>query len=493
MNAERTLGNNVLIPNVSGPKLLHVLAALLALSSIRARAETYTVSAFDKIQLTDQFWSEGAAFGDLNRDGYNDIVSGPYWYEGPDFKKRHEFRQASGVEFLKFVVDPKDGRPPDQLLYSDSFVTFVCDFNGDGWPDILSINVPGKEASWYENPGKKGLVTGAPWKRHVAFDVVNNESPTFGDLLGTGKPVLAFMTGGYLGYAIPDWKNPGGKWAFHAVSAKGAIPDDPFIHGLGFGDVNGDGRNDLLGPIGWWEQPTSLEGDPMWKFHKWSFLQARPDPVASRALPDKPTEEELEKMEQYSKWPYTLGGAQIYAYDVNGDGLPDIISSLDAHGYGLAWFEQLKDRDATGETKFKCHIIMNKEPSENSYGVEFSQLHAVALIDMDGDGLKDIVTGKRFWAHGRYEDEEPGAPAVLYWFGLVRSSGGKAEFVPHLVDADSGVGTQVVAGDVNGDGRPDIVVANKKGTFVLLQKKVSKEEWQRNGSKVQFKAPHAVH
>jgi hypothetical protein len=74
-------------------------------------------------------------------------------------------------------------------------------------------------------------------------------------------------------------------------------------------------------------------------------------------------------MERYSEWPYALGGAQIYAYDVNGDGLPDIISGLHAHGYGLAWFEQMKDRDASGEIQFKRHVIINKEPSENPYGV----------------------------------------------------------------------------------------------------------------------------
>ena len=43
---------------------------------------------------------------------------------------------------------------------------------------------------------------------------------------------------------------------------------------------------------------------------------------------------------------------------------------------------------------------MGKEP-ENKYGVKFSELHAIDLVDMDGDGLKDIVTGKRFWSHGR--------------------------------------------------------------------------------------------
>src|SRR5258705_13325482 len=134
----------------------------------------------------------------------------------------------------------------------------------------------------------------------------------------------------------------------------------------------------------------------------------------------------------------------MYAYDVNGDGLNDVITSLAAHGYGLAWYEQLREKKE-GEIQFKQHILMNKEPKENRYGVQFSQLHAIDLVDMDGDGLKDIVTGKRFWAHGAEGDVEPNAPAVLYWFKLIRPAKGEVEFVPYLIDADSGVGTQGMA------------------------------------------------
>ena len=90
---------------------------------------------------------------------------------------------------------------------------------------------------------------------------------------------------------------------------------------------------------------------------------------------------------------------------------------------------------------------------------------------MDGDGLKDIVTGKRFWAHGNHGDPEPNAPAVLYWFKLVRHPDKQVDFIPHPIDNDSGVGTQVVAADINGDKFPDLVVGNKKGTFVHLQTK----------------------
>jgi hypothetical protein len=168
----------------------------------------------------------------------------------------------------------------------------------------------------------------------------------------------------------------------------------------------------------------------------------------------------------------------MYVYDVNGDGLNDVITSLEAHGYGLAWFEQYREND---QIKFRQHTIMNKEPKDNKYGVKFSQMHAIDLVDMDGDGLKDIVTGKRFWAHGSEGDAEPGAPAVLYWFKLVRGPDKSVDFIPYQIDNDSGIGTQVVAGDLNGDKLPDIVVGNKKGVFVHLHQatKVSREEWEK--------------
>jgi hypothetical protein len=108
-------------------------------------------------------------------------------------------------------------------------------------------------------------------------------------------------------------------------------------------------------------------------------------------------------------------------------------------------------------------------------------LHAIDLVDMDGDGLKDIVTGKRFWSHGRTGDPDRNDSAVLYWFQLVRRADKSVDFVPHLIDDNSGVGTQVVAGDINGDGLPDVIVGNKKGTFVLLHEKrtVSQAEWEK--------------
>jgi putative membrane-bound dehydrogenase-like protein len=404
-----------------------VALLLLALSPFAlSGAEKYQLRTFKKTVLNDRFFAEGATYGDLNNDGKMDLIAGPYWYEGPNFEKQHEF------------YPPK---PFDPKGYSDNFFAFVYDFNGDKWNDILIYGFPGKDASWFENPqGKDGH-----WKRHVVFDQVDNESPTWGDLTGDGKPEIIFQTDGFFGYATPDWSAPEKKWTFHKISDKSAGGN--FTHGLGWGDVNGDGRADLLEKNGWWEQPKSLEGDPQWKKHAVQFSGP--------------------------------GGAQMYAYDVDGDGLNDVITSLAAHGFGLTWYKQLK---GDGEPKFEANTITGAKPEDSPYGVKFAELHAIDLVDMNGDGLKDIVTGKRWWSHGREGDPERDAPAVIYWFELVRGKDGEVDWVPHLVDDDSGIGVQVVAGDFTGDGQPDIIVSNKKGTHYHVQqlKEVSKEEFEQS-------------
>jgi hypothetical protein len=325
--------------------------------------------------------------------------------------------------------------------YSDCFLTFAYDFNGDGWLDVLVYGFPGKEAAWYENPQNRP----GHWQRHVILDSVDNESPGFMDITGDGKPEILCCSQGYIGYAETDWKNPAAPWKFHPISPKGDY--QRFTHGIGAGDINGDGRIDIIEKDGWWEQPASLAGDPVWVKHPFKFAQ---------------------------------NAAQMLVYDVNGDGLNDVITCHNAHGYGLSWFEQVREN---GEITFREHVILNKDATKDRYGVEFTQLHALALADIDGDGLMDIVTGKRFWAHGKKggDPESDGAPAVLYWFQLTRPAKGQAEYIPHLIDNDSGVGTQVTVGTVSNPKYPDVVVGNKKGVFVFKHevKEVPHDEWEK--------------
>jgi hypothetical protein len=418
-----------------------LFALMLALSAVVASAKD-PVHIFKKVQLTDQFWGEGADIADFNCDGKMDVCSGPFWYEGPDFKQRHEFAPATAsfkrkqTDGTEETVPGFEGALGEKNAYSECFLTYAYDFNGDGWPDIMVYGFPGKEAAWYENPkGKPGH-----WARHVVLEVLDNESPGLLDVTGDGRPEILCCSQGSLGYAQADWNNPAAPWKFHAISPKSPKDYHKFTHGIGCGDINGDGRIDIIEKDGWWEQPTSLANDPVWVKHPFRFADA---------------------------------AAQILVYDVNGDGLNDVITVLNAHGYGLAWYEQVREN---GSITFRQHLILNKDATRNSAGVAFSQLHSLALIDMDGDGMKDIVTGKRFWAHGKNGgDPDSNGAAVLYWFRLVRPTGGEPQFIPNLIDSDSGVGTEVTAGFISNAKYPDIVVGNKKGVFVFEHKVVSGE------------------
>ncbi|MCO5053122.1 MAG: FG-GAP-like repeat-containing protein [Verrucomicrobiae bacterium] len=365
---------------------------------------------FRKLQLSDQFYAEGAACADFNQDGQLDIVAGPFWYAGPDFTQRHEYRPAQ-------TFDPRD--------YSDNFLTYTGDFNGDGRPDVLCIPYPGKEGYWYENPG----AVAGPWPRHLYYPMVGNESPSLADMNGDGRPELIFNNDGYIGYAAYQLAKPEAPWTFHAVSPRHERYQR-FTHGIGAGDLNGDGRMDLLEAAGWWEQPVNAAVDAPWIFHPHQFAEA---------------------------------ASHMLVTDVDGDGLNDVICSWHCHLYGLLWWQQ--QRAAGGNITWQRHEILSPHPDVTSNQFRFSQPHSMALADMNGDGLMDFVTGKRFWAHGPTGDQEPDAPAIVCWFELWRDANGSARFVPHLIDDDSGVGTEVTVADLNADGRPDVIVANKKGVF----------------------------
>ena len=158
-------------------------------------------------------------------------------------------------------------------------------------------------------------------------------------------------------------------------------------------------------------------------------------------------------------------------YDVNGDGLNDVVTVLSAHGYGLAWYEQ--KRDGSGKISFVEHTIMDGPPAKNAGDVTFSEAHGSTSADMNGDGIPDFIVGKRYWAHkDSYLDPDPNGPAVLYVYKTVRNPNapGGAEFVPELVHNWSGAGSDILAVDLDKDGVTDIVTATKLGTFIFWGK-----------------------
>jgi hypothetical protein len=381
-----------------------------------------------KQQLIDNFWAEGATAIDVNRDGAMDAIYGPYWFAGPDYKKRSLIypdatrTMAQLEDGSEKEIEGFHGAKSVKNGYSDNFLNAAHDINGDGWTDYIVMGFPGKETLWYENPQGKDVL----WPKHVALKVTDNESPMFVDIDGDERPDLLCMSGGHLGYATYDPENPTAEWKWNMVTPRLAF--QRFTHGIGYGDVNGDGRTDLLEASGWWEQPAVLDGKGPWKKHA---------------------------------APFGKGGAQMYVQDVNADGRPDVITSLAGHGYGLAWMEQTPEG-------WKQHLITGTPGEKGQTGVIFSQPHAIEMADMNGDGLLDIVTGKRFWAHGNKGDPEPNAPAVLWWFELQRD-GNNVTYLPHLIDNDSGIGTQFTVVDMNDDQKLDVVVGNKRGAFVHIR------------------------
>jgi hypothetical protein len=392
------------------------LAAIVSLLNAPAAAQQVE---WEHIQIDSVFRSEGVAVADLNRNGKLDVIAGDVWYEAPDWTMR-AFRPVGEYDGSKG--------------YSRSFANFAYDVNGDGWDDIIVIGFPGEPCHWYENP--KGDFDGH-WKEHVIWHSAANETPLFTDLTGDGKPELVFGSEperqmGFL--PLPPHDRATSKWDFQAISE----PGDPrrngsfrYYHGLGVGDVNNSGRSDVLIPHGWWEQPEKLDGGP-WTFHPWTLsADGTGDPMPA---------------------------ADLHVYDLTLNGVNDVIMSS-PHAYGIWWFENVGSNEAP---RFRHHVIDDS----------FSQTHALALVDINGNGTKDLVTGKRYFAH---QGNDPGGrdPVVMYWYEIRREKGRPPQFIPHEIVAgrDTGIGTQFVVRDVNGDGLPDIVLSNKKGVNILLQRR----------------------
>jgi hypothetical protein len=401
--------------------------------ALKVREPEQVSKDFRKQRLSDFYYAWGAAAADFNHDGVLDVVSGPYIYYGPDYLKSREIYLAQSSN-------------PTTEFATDATMEFAADFTGDGWPDVITATFGGAGAGvvLYVNP--KGEAR--RWDKYKVVDSVQSEIAVVRDIDGDGKPAFVYCGDGYVRYAKPDPANPTGPWIVHNVSEKGYAAG----HGIGVGDVNGDGRLDILDPYGWWEHPAP--GQETWIYHPQTFARY------GRGI---------------------MGGSVMAVYDVNGDGLNDVVTSLDAHGWGLAWFEQ--KRDADGKISFVEHMIMDDFSTKNAGGVTFSELHGSTFADVNGDGIPDFIVGKRYFSHlDTNIDPDPRGSPVLYWYQTVRNpkAAGGAEFVPHLVDNHSGVGSDALAVDLNKDGAMDIVTATRFGTFIYWGKPPAKVAAQVN-------------
>jgi hypothetical protein len=364
-------------------------------------------------------FSECCSVADFNGDGKLDLAAGRNWYEAPGWKKHTDFR------------DGAETNGPE----TDDNSEFAMDVNRDGRPDIVSSGwMRMKGAFWYENPGQPGV----KWPAHRIHSAENMEGVIHGDIDGDGDDDIL----------VNHWapvRGQGMTWLEHIDKApwlvEHVIGTEGEYHGNGLGDINGDGRVDIVTPSGWYENPGN-KAATSWTFHADYVIHGVNDTRR------------------------TAASHPVLVYDVNGDGLNDIIAGV-SHDYGLAWLEQSKD--ASGKRTFKTHWIET----------EFGQCHTMALADLNGDGKPDLVTGKRLFAHhGR--DISCFDPLFGFWYDI---QGGKFErhvlYYNHLpwYSAETNqnpppngavsMGMKIVIADLDQDGRNDIAIAGKAGLYVF--------------------------
>ena len=383
---------------------------------------------FTRMTLHQFNYAEGIGIGDFNNDGKPDVHSGPFWWEGPAFTARHQFFP-----------------PPANNGYTDmtlgDWADYETDVDGDGWLDSINVMRPGTPSYWYKNPGAPANAADiSMWTQNTLGTLVMEQS-AFADITGDGKPELVGAIDSKTGWFDITAASP---WKFNQIGVTGATDAYAWWHGIGVGDLDGDGKQDLIQDTMWYTRPAAGPRAGLWTGHAQVFKGAG---VAD-----------------------DHGPSQMYGYDVDGDGDQDVITALDSHGYGVAWYEN------QGNNKWVQHVIVGgvgSMPTNAGMIAPFSQPHALVVADVDGDGLEDIVTGKSFYAHppGQGDPDADGTP-VFYVFKLVRGAGGGAAAVswePHLVDSVVGLGRQFTVGDLNGDRKVDIAVASKHGVFLFFQ------------------------
>ena len=360
------------------------------------------------VQLLHKDNIESCAVGDLDQDGDLDIVAGERYYLNPDWDP---------IKFRSIEPFGKD--------YMQDNGDYLYDVDGDGDLDVIAGQFTLSSVLWFENPGEEELITEDAWLKHelVETGYKHNEMIFFRDMDGDKIPE----------YVANSWnaKNPMLIWKFKGKKgsqgmSKHVVSESGNGHGQGFGDINGDGHEDIVFMQGWYERPAKNALGQPWKWHKDFTL-----PHAS---------------------------CPILVKDLNGDGRNDLIWG-DGHNYGLYWHEQLEPRQ-DGTTVWKHHLIDKK----------ISQLHAMAWSDLNNDGQPEIITGKRYYAHsGRDRGAED--EIEIASFQPKRETDGTVSFKKEIIHTgQAGTGLYIQVADLNGDDLKDIVVPGKSGTHILWNK-----------------------
>ena len=293
----------------------------------------------------------------------------------------------------------------------DEFVSdcgeWTVDVNHDGWPDVVTAGWMTTGVWWYENPKKLG----AEWKRHFIADSYDTEGGWMADINGDGKPDLILAHYNHAGILWIDFSGPEPR--VHHVGGR-----EQDGHGIGVADIDGDGKADILTPNGWFRQIDANRDQ--WEWH-----------------PD---------------WSLDDAGFPIIGYDVNNDGEMDIIYGQ-GHSFGLYWLEQRVDKQG-GESGGRHWV-------QHTIDESFSQVHALKMVDLDGDGEPELLAGKRYRGHSGHD---PGSydPLVVYYYKIDRKMGTFTRY-PISVNGTAGAGTQFVTEDLDGDGDIDIATAGKTG------------------------------
>lgn len=403
---------------------MHPLLYLLALAALLLAPP---VSAQDSIRFrrhliqADSEFSAATAF-DVNGDGRIDIVCGAWWYEAPDWK-RHRFREIEQIR----------GR-------FDDYSNLALDVNQDGYTDIVSVNYRSKSLYWSRNPADGGTADEV-WKNIVIDRPGASETGRLVDIDNDGRlDVLPNGTDFAAWYEFRLDNEGNLQWEKHD------LPEALVGHGIGAGDINGDGRVDVVGPKGWAEGPEDPRRD-RWLWHA-DFELARDC------------------------------GLPILCMDVDRDGDTDLIWGR-GHNIGLYWTEQLSASEppirlpdeelpedletALGGSRWITHAIDTR----------FACLHTLMLADIDGDQVDDLVVGKRFMGH---DGKDPGEndPLSFHWYRFEEATHTWSSH-PITFGGNCGVDLDSICTDLDGDGDQDILAPARCGLHWIENLRISED------------------